>query len=278
VALSASVSNDPLLVALCTFALVACLRANAAGWTWQRSALCGVLCGLALLTKTSALALVAFCAMAAAMGGWRKSPRSALGLAAVVVGVALLMSVPWMVRTYVRYGDPVGMRIFTAGFANSPKASMFIEGVGGPAYLFQWVGWWTLRSLFGVFSYAQLFLPQAIYVAGGVVAAAALAGSVRGHLAARDATRRSAAALCWLWFAIVLLAFLRFNMSYFQAQARYLLPALAPLAGGFALGWPRLFPIRFRGMAAWALLVALFALNVYALWLLGPAFAAIVRA
>jgi hypothetical protein len=48
---------------------------------------------------------------------------------------------------------------------------------------------------------------------------------------------------------IILVLFLRFNSQYFQAQARYLLPAIGPIAVGFALGGLALARGRWMGPA-----------------------------
>jgi hypothetical protein len=50
--------------------------------------------------------------------------------------------------------------------------------------------------------------------------------------------------------------FIRFNMQYFQAQARYVFPALAPLSVLIAAGWAQIGKQR-QGVAIAALAVAL---------------------
>jgi hypothetical protein len=314
--LSSSVSNDPLLIVWCTFGLLLCIDGGVAGWSWRRALAIGVLCGLALLTKTSALVLVAFCALAPLLAA-RRSPHpnpppqagegvlegsapsepqplagegvsraaqagvgekggsiaGAIMASAIILMVALIISAPWFARNASLYGDPLGMRIFQEGFTGSPRAEMFIGAYGGPAYLFQWVGWWTFRSLFGVFSYAQLLFPAWVYIVCGLVCLTALATNVRRNPIAEV----RASALSWLLFALVFLGFLRFNMTYFQAQARYLLPAIAPISAGLTLGLVKLAPKKAAGLAGGLLVTFLILLNLYGLLLLGPAFDAIAR-
>jgi 4-amino-4-deoxy-L-arabinose transferase-like glycosyltransferase len=276
-ALSSSVSNDPLLILWCTLGLLVCVQGAQDGWTWRKVWLCGAICGVSLLTKISALALVGFCVIACLVAGKRLRPGRVLAHAVVVAVLALAIASPWLVRNTILYGDPLAVTAFARGFAESPSAVDFVAAYGVSGYLVRWVGWWTLRSFFGVFGYMQLFLPGAVYVAGGLLVAASLVGGIIWQKTEKEPARRQASALCWLLFALVFLSFLRFNATYFQAQARYLLPALGPIALGLACGWPRLFPERLRPRAAWALLAALLALNAYALWLLGPGFEAISR-
>ncbi len=71
------------------------------------------------------------------------------------------------------------------------------------------------------------------------------------------------------------IAFLNYNVHFFQAQGRYLYPALLPLAFFFVLGWRGLLPRRIWFPAFVGLMTAgLTALNLYTLFgLLLPRFA-----
>ena len=74
-----------------------------------------------------------------------------------------------------------------------------------------------------------------------------------------------------IFFGCVLLAFISFNMTYFQAQARYLLPAIGPIACGYALG--TLVLTKDRWLPALAALVIVFGgTTVYAGMRLPPEF------
>jgi hypothetical protein len=64
---------------------------------------------------------------------------------------------------------------------------------------------------------------------------------------------------------LVLAAFLRFNTEFFQAQGRYLFPAMAPLSFGFTAGWLVWWPNRRRALAVLFLLAGMLALALYAL-------------
>ncbi len=95
---------------------------------------------------------------------------------------------------------------------------------------------------------------------------------------ARPGTREAGGArliliLALAWF-LVLAAFLRFNTEFFQAQGRYLFPAMGPSALGFAAGWLAWWPPRRQGLAVLLLLAGMLALALYALFgTLIPAFA-----
>jgi hypothetical protein len=67
------------------------------------------------------------------------------------------------------------------------------------------------------------------------------------------------------WF-LVLAAFVRFNTEFFQAQGRYLFPAMGPTALGFAAGWLAWWPPRQQGAGMLLLLSGMLALALYALF------------
>ncbi len=69
-------------------------------------------------------------------------------------------------------------------------------------------------------------------------------------------------ALIFLLAALVLASFVRFNFSYFQAQARYLFPALPPTALAACLGLEQYAPARYR---SWVSLTVAGALGMLAL-------------
>jgi hypothetical protein len=68
-----------------------------------------------------------------------------------------------------------------------------------------------------------------------------------------------------VFFAVVLLLFLKFNAQYFQAQARYLLPALGPVACGVGLGLASLAKERWKLALAAVVIVFGFA-DGFAIW------------
>ena len=75
-----------------------------------------------------------------------------------------------------------------------------------------------------------------------------------------------------LFFLAVLLTFLKFNMQYFQAQARYLLPAIGPIAAAVGAGLVAL--TRDRRLLALGVIVLVFGfLDVFALTRLPGQFA-----
>lgn len=259
VVLHAAVSNDPLLYLLCTWTLALALYAMRYGWTWRLTLGLSVLVGLGLLTKTTAIALLPVSVLAILLSqkftGLGRA--AALGLAVLP---ALVIVAPWWMRNQSLYGDPLAMKAFNDAFVGSPKAEAFIQMFGPKHYWLDMVGWWTLRSFFGAFGYMDIFMPDTLYR----VLAALTGVLVIGYFMRRKAAEgemKAAHWTCGALLAIVALMFVQFNMRYFQGQARYLFPAIGPIAVGLGLG-----ATRFMGKYAWMVVAAvLLGLNVYVL-------------
>jgi len=115
-------------------------------------------------------------------------------------------------------------------------------------------------------------MPTWVYVALGVFSMAALVGVIARLARWRQLEAWQRQALLTLGFAALLvgLLFVRFNMSYFQAQARYLFPVIGVLAIGIVSGISALVPRPARTAVAFlpgvvALVVALAALPTWIL-------------
>jgi 4-amino-4-deoxy-L-arabinose transferase-like glycosyltransferase len=252
-ALSGAVSNDPLLFCLCTWVLALLTLAAKNGWSWKLAIGIGVLTGIALLTKTTALALLPIILLALVFKG-AKRPSPAMVCASAVV--ALVIVGPWWVRNQNLYHDPLAMQAFTNAFKGSAQKEGILAVIQSSqpdanpeiTYWKDWVGWWTSRSFFGVFGYMDLWLnergtsstspnsPNALYRLLLAATFLCAVGWLVSLKAADSKQRVLANTLNGAFFLVVLILFLRFNNQYFQAQARYLLPAIGPIAGAFAVG------------------------------------------
>ena len=265
-ALDGAVGNDALLIAVCTWTLAVCAKGLQRGWTPGTAATGGVLLGLALLTKTSAIALVPVCIYAL----FASLPKPVPRLWAISVCSAIALVLPWWIRNMKLYGDPLAMGAFGSAFSGTAQARTFIDAFGAGSYWFEWVGWWTARSLVGVFGYMDIFLPSPLYVVLLALMATGLIGSVWARRSA-DNAERAVLAMAMLFALFVGALFLRFNAQYFQGQGRYLLPAIAAGALLVAVGWTRV--VRGRVTGVWMVAGALLATNLYALAILPQEFA-----
>ncbi|MFN7171632.1 MAG: ArnT family glycosyltransferase [Fimbriimonadaceae bacterium] len=260
-ALHGAVSNDPLLIAICTWTLALTVKAVREGWSVPLAIAIGSLAGLGSLTKTSAIALVPVILLAF----WISSSKLNWKVVAATVAPYLVLSVPWWARNQNLYGDPLAVGAFNEAFAGSPKAQVFIQELGHMDYWFGWVGWWTTRSFLGVFGYMDIFLPDAVYRIFAVLAIVALAvwgfRMFKGTAAGIDAETQRTHLLYGVFLLIIILLFIRFNSEYFQGQARYLYPAIASIAliFGTALSWKR------PKIAILTVTLALIGINIFAI-------------
>jgi len=240
----------------------------------------GVLIGLAMLTKSIAVLLfpVAWLgALFAARDSEGVRWRQAFGHAATATAVALVICGWWVARNQMLYGDPLAQKAFLRAFVGlRPSPQSFMEQyhlTSVPSYIGQ-VIIWTMASATGVFGPVHgnrfAFFPYYMYFTTGLIAVAAALGFARylGRTKLAEWQRQS----WWLSgaFALLLLAsFVRFNLAFFQAQARYLFPVLPAAAVAFSIGFAALFPVGWRRailMAATALLAALAFVGLY-LWI-----------
>jgi len=302
-ALAGAISNDPMLILLCTWVLALTVKSLRDGWFWKQTLLIGLLTGLALLTKTTALALVPILLVAVILSRKFPADRStedshampSPGMVMAAAVLALAMVGPWWARNQNLYHDPFAIKAFNDAFKGSAQKAQIVAGIeamepGGSSemtYWKDWVGWWTSRSFFGVFGYMDIWMNERGTSFTGVSSKGAAPNTLYRVLLAFTALSflgwvlslgkddwkesRHIQALNAIFFLIVLILFLRFNMQYFQAQARYLLPAMGPIACGFAVGLSQLTS-KYRYAAAPILAAVFLGVNAYALTILPDEF------
>ncbi|MBI3921027.1 MAG: glycosyltransferase family 39 protein [Armatimonadetes bacterium] len=265
---SASVGNDALAGMLCAFVLLLLLHGVPERGEWKRDALIGLSIGLGLLTKTTCLLLLPLAGMAFLLQGDASSVglRRAVRDFAIVVVVAALVSGGWLVRNTQLYGDPFALHAFNEGFKSSPHPSFFLQkGMSLTAYVLM-VLQLTYMTFWGIFgevnqSITRLSLMYAKGEGAGVyctfvllfavLSVSSLMGMVLptrrqvelGQRKARKAptsrkpmTNKGHLAVLALGVLLVAAQFVQFNLTYFQAQARYLHPMLPAISCLFAMG------------------------------------------
>jgi len=219
--------------------------------------LSGLMIGLGLLTKSIAALLfpVVWLALAFAARGprgyeWKRLARDL----AACTGVALLLGGWWLIRNQVIYGDLLAQKAFLVAFRDrpSPEAMMSKYSLLPWQYVLLTAGW-TIATTFGVFGERFAFFPYQIYAIFGAKGLAEGAGFVRHLVRGKLADWQVQTWLaCAALTALLLASFIRFNLSFFQAQARYLFPALPAAAVALCLGLDGLAP---RGKG-WVALIA----------------------
>jgi len=261
--LSGAVNNDVPAAFLGAAVLLICVRQVQEGPSWQRDLRCGVLYGLALLTKLHLLALAAPIALAYVLSA-RRSRRWELLLrgGAVILLSAALLSGWWFWRNYALYGDPTGLAKVNELWAGRSPAG----------------NWWALRqglpylwsSLWGRFGYGQLPLHRGVYT--GLLACCTSA--LVGHLVPGRWSHRSSflvLALTPVVYFLVVAYYILIQPA--GAMGRFLFPAFPAFALLIISGVSRFFSRSASRSVGLIVTAGMAALAVYALaGVVAPAF------
>ena len=203
----------------------------------------GLLIGLALLTKLTAIFLVPLAGAVWLLGlaRWRGMRRETLMSGVSVLVVAALVSGAFFARNVSLYGEPLALEAHAVAYANSalePAIERMFPGRSTWDYLFdpRLFPRRIFRSSIASFGWGTLDGPEPVYW----IAAAVLAlGALGAWRVVKE--RPAAAALLALCALLVLAGVVRYNLTFYQAQGRYLFPgagavALLVAAGLVAIG------------------------------------------
>jgi 4-amino-4-deoxy-L-arabinose transferase-like glycosyltransferase len=221
---SALVSNDSmswliaLLIVYEVLGLLESARGGAAGFDPRRDAWIGVLLAAGLLTKSTVAVVIPVVMFAYVYRAWRTRDLRGLAGLAIALGVAATLSAPWYTRNIARYGAPLPLHI---GFGPVEAGRSTLESlyhVAGSTIRY----FWFPMAHIGPGTSALV-----VRSVGGVLmlihAALALAYTVR-------AGGRNARVLSlWLLLAVTLAGYVKLNLLWGEAEARFLFPALAAI-------------------------------------------------
>jgi 4-amino-4-deoxy-L-arabinose transferase-like glycosyltransferase len=257
-ALSGAFSNDPLTFMFCTWTLAVIARWQGR-WTWKSVLLAGTLIGMAVLTKFTGLLLVpAFIFSIVLTGTRNRYPFLAAGLA-----VVLLIAGPLLLRNQAIYGHPLALNVFYGTFNRDVFPAEVFSGARPLArWLYVFLSGTALSSV-GIFGIMDIHLPYVLYIPLIALFVLGLVASVSPKAENR---------LRWpvgIFVTLLVLSFISYNLWQVQPQARYLFPAIAPLALWILLG---LYRIGKGLILPMGLVVGLLVANFYALWTLPAEF------
>ena len=277
--LSAAVNNDigaGLTGAVLVLALV---EPGNLQLTVRRSALLGLLFGLAFNVKSHLVFMLIVIEVTFVIAAWRERQWRRWLMANLVFLVVVLALTGWyLVRNQILYGDPTALwRVNEIwGGGRDPMQSW---GVALTELPYAW------SSLWGRFGYGQIPMPDWIYtailaatVAAGVGLVVLVVKKMRTPVLARSVVadwRFSGLLIMTLTvivFAVVLWGYMLISTA--GPMGRLFFPALPALAILMMLGLSQLLPRRFQTVLAVVVAVAMFGLALYSLiGILAPAYA-----
>ncbi|MGC8843443.1 MAG: glycosyltransferase family 39 protein [bacterium] len=229
IAIASGFTNDSLAQALFSLSLFFLLGEEEKDWLWG-----GIATGGAILAKSSCIVLIlaALLSLILSMRGesdWRKTGRKAIYFLLPV----LLLTSWWFIRNKLLYGDFLGWKVFQEAFATSPHPSYFLErGLS-------WGGYWLLVFTTGFASFwtpllRLRFLSNLYYVFLVIFLVLSICGVLK--LSREEREKEDRIYLFVFSFLFLLLSFVRFNLYFFEAQGRYLYPALCSFSLLFNAG------------------------------------------
>lgn len=236
--------------------------------------LLGVLLGLGLLTKIYAYALVPLCVLAIVATSWwiNRSWRivgQEVVLLLYVVVPAMLMALPWWLRSSYYYGawDLLGLRWHDRVVAGQPTTTEWIASNGIVNYSERALNL-TFKSFWGVFGWLGVFLDDRIYTAllvcTGVLFLGLLWSLIRLISGKPDSALDGYQRWVLLFFALMIImvtaSYGWYNLKFVQHQGRYFFWGLLPISTFVALGWREIMrPLQgvITGILALILAVAL---------------------
>lgn len=262
-AVSAAITDDALTNLLAALLTLALLRLVGRPATARLAMGVGVLLGLGVLTKLL-LAVFAPIALLVLLAAGRRlgvRGRALIAQATAMAGAALIVVAPWLVRQGLTYGwtDLLATRQHDVVVVDQPR----FPGWSGE-YVRAWLTM-TYHSFWAQFGWMAIPAPDRLYWIWGAFTALAVAGLVVWLGRRRPAVAGSAVAALAATGAANVGVLVYYNLTYQQAQGRYLFPSLVPICVLLILGWSALLPHRVRAPGALLGAGALVALNAYTL-------------
>ena len=246
--ISGAVNNDNLVVPLCSLALLMMtkmtkLKAQSSNRNWV---LLGLVIGLAIPTKESAIGLLALAALTVAYIAYRqRSWRTLFRSGFIVISLAVILSGWWFVRNWKLYGDPLGLNAFLdiLGRRHPPATLRQLWGEREGFAMSYW----------GLFGGVNVPMDAWVYRLLNLLALVAALGIIVFLIrkVMQDRLRPEAwvkVVILLAWPTIVLVSLIRWALQTWASQGRLVFSAISALSILLFLGLSQLVPRRYTKM------------------------------
>ncbi len=233
--ISGAASNDPAAAALCALSLWATVRILQRGFTLRRALSLGLLLSLAALSKASAIGLAPLCLLAVLLVERSASGRMFIRFEWVllVTLIVVLLVAPWVVRTWLTFGDFLGTSTHMAMSWARPIPLSISAAVTKLPY--------AAMSYWLAYGWGNILGPDWLYVCFDLLMVIGLAGAALWWwLHRRDPAlhiERVAILLLGAWTLLIVGALVRWVQLLDAAIGRLVFPAIAALSILLVLGW-----------------------------------------
>ena len=286
--MNASINNDSLANFLLSALLLALItsqsrrikEAPTTKFMDRDSLLLGVILGLCLLAKVTAYIGVVLVALVIVwqeilQNNWNLQSfrrlsifRNAAWRLAKIYVIALVLGGWWFVRNAIVYGnlDIFGLKRHDLVVVGQPLTGKF--GLAAARNFF----FLSFKSFWGVFGWMGIFMDERIYVILGLISAVATLGFllyiVRAWLRPSELSTHQKFSLFLLFAALALIfaGWFQYNLTYIQAQGRYLFPTISAIAIFFSLGLREIISKRHAATVFSLLVLGLLALDILSLY------------
>jgi len=223
--ISATVTNDTLLAALCAWGVYLALNTLRRGPSWSSSIALGVVTGLAGLTKVSGIFLLPLAGLALVAWAWRsKDWGRTLGHLALTGSLAVAIGGWWYLGNLLRYGDPGFVPLLTQ--QTGRRAEWPVHLILPEIRKFYESYWASANYCELCFGYYPLYAVLSALGAAGLVLV----------LRRGDGVARWSVALLLAWALVIFLSWAAFNSMVFAPNGRYLFQASGAIGPLLAVG------------------------------------------
>jgi 4-amino-4-deoxy-L-arabinose transferase-like glycosyltransferase len=251
--ISSVVNNDAAVACLATLTLWLCLRLLKNTESRRCQIGLGVVLGLALLSKLSAVALLGIAGLALGMVWWRdRNTKTFFVRCLIAFGLAFLVAGWWYARNWWLYGDPLGWSVWLA-HAGVEKLGILdlLRQIPQVAERF----WSPYDALFPAWSLWLLAVMTLVAVIGWIellVKRKPVAGFFGEGVI-----------LSAVWFAVLCVSLLRFMSLTPAANGRLLFPGIAAFSILWVLGFRVVLPAKWVVRGFGTVIAGLLLLSLY---------------